>query len=792
MKDPGSTKSLVQIIIEKCNKVYYSITENFIYLIMAFAAPLFLYYISQGKEVVLYLLDPDEWMNIAMILVSFIVLFYVIWVIPVWSIELLKILSDRNMMTRKMEKEEGGVSPPQLFCILANRYNSDFNNKTVYPIRIFANIPVLVFVFTIAGTQWDELFSPFIFLTFLLISLVIKDLVKEFVVLKILKEYIVQQPYLGYFGHGIIIIMASLLWACGWYLCSAFVIWLLYFYNDWFHCFIERISEYWKEIPEIKSCTSKDKRECLYRKSKNVFSVYVLIILVFILTFIFAERTGYMYQISPVLIMNICFSFIICLIDTAFKTPKDALEVLVVMDQVPDDHSNCLKEIPNSESLLEKTNEKKGKEDPSNQGNIDKGLYLFFSFANIVFLLVSLNLIFIKSLNNHRIRKERIGKELYDQLGNRDSLMQYYEIWKERNDNPRTVVLIAGSGGGSRAGYWSGINLDYIYSNLYSTEKIFAISTISGSTSGANMFLTRIANDPKNLTVKEIKSFWDTIYSRNYLSGGIWGVLLGDGIGGVSMGKTDYDKDRNYYHEQGELSALQSYYPSSEHDQIRKLMLGDYMTKWYDSATLKYKVPLHFINTATTQAGKRVVVSPVVVDSTTHPDVVDLYKEFRMNTQTSCNQFSLPMTTAVKISQSFPVVSSYYYLKGVGNLIDGGLYESSGCNTLYEVYTKLREIEKDTNVHFKIMVILNGDSDNCNTEPVNSMLLNTLGSASATPFSGHSVYWQEKMKTLDGKNKTTVKFVELKDSLGNWKEFPLGVMYSQSSLNQIWEYYKEK
>ena len=38
-----------------------------------------------------------------------------------------------------------------------------FNHKKVYPIRVFANIPILVFVFTIAGTQWDALFSPFIF-----------------------------------------------------------------------------------------------------------------------------------------------------------------------------------------------------------------------------------------------------------------------------------------------------------------------------------------------------------------------------------------------------------------------------------------------------------------------------------------------------------------------------------------------------------------------------------------------------------------------------------------------------
>ncbi|MBK8643716.1 MAG: hypothetical protein IPN15_16375 [Saprospiraceae bacterium] len=74
--------------------------------------------------------------------------------------------------------------------------------------------------------------------------------------------------------------------------------------------------------------------------------------------------------------------------------------------------------------------------------------------------------------------KERIGKELYDQLGNRDSLLNYYKVWREKNSNPKTVVLIAGSGGGSRAGYWTGINLDHIYATLGDTAKIFAISTI--------------------------------------------------------------------------------------------------------------------------------------------------------------------------------------------------------------------------------------------------------------------------------------------------------------------------
>ncbi|MBK6351805.1 MAG: hypothetical protein IPF46_00010 [Saprospiraceae bacterium] len=70
--------SLFKIIIEKCTKNITYRSREFFYSIMAcgsfFASVLY----KSGKEVLLYLLNPHEWVNIAMILVSFIVLFYVI------------------------------------------------------------------------------------------------------------------------------------------------------------------------------------------------------------------------------------------------------------------------------------------------------------------------------------------------------------------------------------------------------------------------------------------------------------------------------------------------------------------------------------------------------------------------------------------------------------------------------------------------------------------------------------------------------------------------------------------
>ena len=63
--------SLINFIIQTCNRIYYTVAENFFYLIMAFAAPLFLYYVSQGKEVGLCLLNPQEGVNIGLILVRF-------------------------------------------------------------------------------------------------------------------------------------------------------------------------------------------------------------------------------------------------------------------------------------------------------------------------------------------------------------------------------------------------------------------------------------------------------------------------------------------------------------------------------------------------------------------------------------------------------------------------------------------------------------------------------------------------------------------------------------------------
>lgn len=113
---------------------------------------------------------------------------------------------------------------------------------------------------------------------------------------------------------------------------------------------------------------------------------------------------------------------------------------------------------------------------------------------NLGFTILIVYVLFISSANDHKMRREVIGQNDINSYSDRDSLGEYYSAWKSHNGKPDTVILIAALGGGSRAGYWTGIHLDRIYDSTMvfnSKSKIFAISTVSGGTSGTNMFIAK-------------------------------------------------------------------------------------------------------------------------------------------------------------------------------------------------------------------------------------------------------------------------------------------------------------
>ncbi len=273
--------------------------------------------------------------------------------------------------------------------------------------------------------------------------------------------------------------------------------------------------------------------------------------------------------------------------------------------------------------------------------------------------------------------------------------------------------MVSGQGGGSRAGAWfllNMLNFDARDSTFY--KHTFSLSTVSGSTSGANMFLAiqnlkqKFKKD-STLTRKLLPfEITKSLYHKNYINGAIFGILISNLFKG---------NDRNYTLQLEEKKALQNYFDDGNSDEklkaINDFFENDYMNQYKNNTT---KTPLFFINCTVASTGIKAIFSPVKDDSvkvnniSTIFSAIDLYANFK-NFKNEKKQFVLPLVTCVNQSQAFPVANSYNYLDSVGRLCDGGAIENTGIGTTTEIYKKLvqyrEKIESKSGIKIKFVFL---------------------------------------------------------------------------------------
>lgn len=365
-------------------------------------------------------------------------------------------------------------------------------------------------------------------------------------------------------------------------------------------------------------------------------------------------------------------------------------------------------------------------------------------------------LFFFNSVNSHRIRKHAEPPNGAAKPAMRPSLTDYFDHWARQRvrtgQDPIDVYLISGQGGGSRAAVWFYMAMNYLDS-LKSTpahrfaDHVFSVSTVSGSTSGAAMYLAdRYLDVP--VTSATLTSRMKVIYARNYLSSSFWGTLIGDGVEGIEhtvrswlgLSPTPFPKDRNYYFQREEVQGYADATPSTSKEQIGAFFNSDFLTP-YARSFPSGKLPLFFINTAIVETGQRGVFAPV--DLAGFSLATDLYAVFKAHHPS----FLIPLITCVNQSQAFPVINAYNYLDGAGRLIDGGIYENSGTTATLEIYETLRrytETHPDLpyRVRFTCINIVNTNMDTTeeNREYRPASVLNTLTAAVQSPFGGHEQF----------------------------------------------------
>ena len=363
------------------------------------------------------------------------------------------------------------------------------------------------------------------------------------------------------------------------------------------------------------------------------------------------------------------------------------------------------------------------------------GKLKMYKYFLILITIVLIKFVFLSSINEHRIWTTPTSLS-QPAPTNRMKIKDYFETWEQSRDslskNDSTIYLVSAQGGGSRAAAWAFINLVRLDTGNRDThffENLFSISTVSGSTSGVNMYL---AAKYYNRNIKDSDVLG--LYGANYMSSAFYGLMMGDGLESILHIFDNQVKDRNYYLQQEEEAAFNKTYKLED--------ANDFFEKDFMFPYKKNKhFPLFMINTTLLDYGTRAVFSPIQLDSISMAR--DIYGEFRKD---NCNdQRDIPMVTCVNQSQAFPLISSYNYVECTGRLGDGGFSENSGCGTTLELYRALRKLfdNSEKYKHYKIVCVnlMNSSmKDSYNAAFTRASALTTLTAAIHSPFDGNQNY----------------------------------------------------
>lgn len=740
-------------------RLYYSFVYNWFYIILSLLVPLLLWAIDIGRDIILDLTEVHnfQFINIPLIILSFTLLTLSNWVIPVFAINVWRFFT--------------GKKPNSLFIYarLIPLYNGSkgVGRKLQFPSRYVAILPWSIFLFVVIRSFLPENQEYLSLIAFCIIWLIIalidrfykKNLV--FVFFRSMGYVIVHSKadlrirawlYIGLLALSFILflVFAGFLsavvgtephnnHAIKYFIVIINLVGLVMIYL--FMQFSENIHEEFRDIEQPYLISKSIHLTCL------AFMGCSAIVLNLSNQYSWPAEIGYF---SPVYVLIIVISFYLFTADILVTSQLNITRIYNLLGR------------------REQTS--------SNYGiRVNKYYSVFIYVAAVFFVYMT----FFNAINSHRIRSEEVGLAAYFQEDSRPALTDYFDGWLSQRDTADkiTVYLVSGQGGGSRAAAWFIMAMQHLNTlDPNFSKNLFAVSTVSGSTSGAAMYLADIhlKQSIDSVNVQRIQ----TIYGRNYISSALWGLLLGDGYEGLRHllqdARKEFPKDRNYYFQEEEINAYKASVGTKFDAQVDSFFRNDYLASYFltrqgnevdkkNSKIDNYSLPLFFINSSIVERGERGVFSPVRLEEFSL--ATDLYANFKhyVGSYYESHLYNIPLITCVNQSQAFPFINAYNYMESTGRLMDGGMYENSGTTTTLEIYEALRKHiaeKKYQNIRLVAINVMNsvvGDE----FVPVpykSSTVFNTLTAAFNVPFGGHQRFsYKNMLRNITNKPDTALQ-----------------------------------
>jgi len=739
-------------------RVLNTIKFNGIYLILSLAFPLVLWNAGVTGDFIVSLSQSEFSKNVSFISIGFFLLALSTWVIPAFSIYFFLLVKGQQEFVEYFYER---------FLLFYNGIKS--NRRNQFPARYIAILPwmvftlILLYCYSVEKEGRSYLLLSIGLLIFIIFIIVVIDRIKEKI------ETLFSKSLLIFI---LIILLIIPVFSRGIYsdTCQenlSLFIFCLISYNLLL-IFTTYIFLLKMELEQV---------EIIY-KYKFSFKLHLLLLIIItssLLGFCYMSNDGILGSVSPVVILLIVSSFYILFFESFYTVPQTIKYI-----------------VETSKTFGTKSNFK---------GNytLYRSLFYLIAIGFTFYLLYKIpeKEIYQVVTNGAEILSME-DKKLID---NRESIESYFEKWLDTNhiipesDSVMTnVILISGEGGGSKAGSWllaNLLNTELNYPQLYS--HIFSISTVSGSTTGANFYM---AIKDKNLSsnnftkkdekVDYMKNIVTDIYTKNYFSSNFLGVLFSDYVFNPfykETGSNQY-RDRNQILRIEEEQALLSAFGNSStlkkiqrnsykdtlkinENNIKDYYKQDYLSLWYNKGKMNDHEgnllnPLFFINTTRVENGMKAYFSPVKantsdIDSTRVIDIMNDFYEHQLKNNKKHSH--IPTSAAVIQSEAFPLLNTYNFIPGVGHMGDGGMYENTGTETTLFIYKVLKNYVKKKGIENKIrFVLINYRSKDEEEEekkanffsfltPKNKLMVQyTIDQVMRNPFNGHA---QDALLNLD-------------------------------------------
>jgi hypothetical protein len=314
-----------------------------------------------------------------------------------------------------------------------------------------------------------------------------------------------------------------------------------------------------------------------------------------------------------------------------------------------------------------------------------------FSLIPVVLLLS-----FSPLRNNHEIRT--IPESGAGPAITRETINALYAKYLATHPGIPPIILVS-EGGGLRSAYWTGLLLGAMQDGYPEFKsRIFAISTVSGGTVGANMFAA-LCKYPALDSLGDTLTYqatMDSILSKDFLSPVLAKALFPEvlqrflpcNLPGISKFA---DRARAL-----ELSFEKAFWKAKNIEgSPRDTLLSDGFKKQHQGQ----QIPALFINCTVAETGERGILSTVRLDTFAAADIMDSIGD--------CVDF--PWSTAMSLSARFPGVSpGGRVLKNTEvwrHLLDGGYHDNTGLQTAREIVQNIPDSSKP------VIIYIHNDAD---------------------------------------------------------------------------------